>query len=268
MCIRDSVYLAQLANSGAKIRGVCAATRGDHGQSVAFAAAHHGIPVTIVVPVGNSPDKNRAMKAIGLELIVQGTDFDEAVVFAHQHAAQNGLHLLPSFDEALVCGVGSYALGLFRAVSSIDRVYVPVGLGSGACGVIAPRNALQLLTEVIGVVSANANIYQLSMKAGKPVETNSANTIADVLAVRNANAQALEMIASNVTRIISVSDNEVRAAMAYYFSDTQNVAEGAGSAGLAAVLQEREVNKGARIATVLTGSNVASSLFTEVFAQC
>jgi threonine dehydratase len=250
------------------VSGVCAATRGNHGQSVAFAASLHGLRATIIVPEGNSPDKNRAMKALGARLITAGADFDDSLIYAAELAKEEGLHLLPSFDPDLVNGVGTYGLELFEAVSGIDRIYVPIGLGSGVCGVIAARNALQLDTEVIGVVSSHANTYELSLRAGHPVGTSSAQTVADGLAVRNANATALDMMTGNLARIVAVSDAQIELAMGHYFTDTHNIAEGAGAAGLAAVIHEAELNRGAKVATVLTGGNVSAEIFAGVLAEC
>jgi threonine dehydratase len=259
------IYLGNLAKKEPGIEGVCAATRGNHGQSVAFAAARNGLKAVIVVPEGNNPDKNAAMKALGAELIVYGHDFDVAVAHAGEIAEQRALHLLPSFHMDLVTGVATYALEFFQGAPRLDRVYVPVGLGSGISGVIAAKNALQLDTEIIGVVSENANCYQLSFDAGKCISTNSADTIADGLAVRNPSQLALEVMLGEVERIVEVSDQQVFGAIACYFDDTHNVAEGAGAAGLAALLKEKKLNDGQRVGVICSGGNINRDLLKQAF---
>lgn len=257
------IYLGNLRMRDPDVRGVCAATRGNHGQSVAFAAARNGLNAVIVVPQGNSPDKNAAMVALGADLIIYGRDFDEAVEHATKIAEERGLHLLPSFHMDLVKGVATYALEFFRGTPQLDRIYVPVGLGSGIAGIIAARNALQLDTEIIGVVSENANGYQLSFEAGKCIGTNSADTIADGLAVRNPNQQALDVMLGEVKRIVDISDKQVLDAISCYFDDTHNLAEGAGAAGLAALLKEKEINQGQKVGVICSGGNINRDLLKQ-----
>ena len=249
------------------VEGVIAATRGNFGQSVAYAASRQDLASVVVVPEGNSPDKNRAMASLGAEVVTAGCDFDESIEMAKQLAAERGLHLMPSFHEDLMLGVGSYALELFEAVPDLDRVYVPIGLGSGICGTISARNALGLKTEIVGVVSENANAYQLSFKSGKVTSTNSANTLADGLAVRNPSADALELILANVSRIVTVSEKELLQAIQILFVDTHNVAEGAGAAATAAILKEQQINQGQRVASILSGGNIHKSLFTQALEE-
>lgn len=256
------IYVKALVEREPDLAGLCAATRGNHGQSVAFAAARYDLPATIVVPEGNSPDKNAAMKAYGAELITHGADFDESLAYCRELAQERGLHLVPSIDSGLIPGVATWAYELFSAVPDLDRIYVPVGLGSGICGVIAAKRALGLATEIIGVVSANANAYQLSFDAGAPVSTNSADTMADGLAVRNPSPDALDAIKSGVSRIQAVSEEEIQRAIGAYFSDTHNVAEGAGAAPLAALLQgDAEERAGKKIGLPLTGGNINRQVF-------
>ena len=255
------IYLGNLKQREPEVQGICAATRGNHGQSVAFAAAHNDLKAVIVVPEGNDPDKNAAMEALGAELVIHGCDFDESVERAAELAQERELHLLPSFHLDLVKGVATYALELFRAVPDLDRVYVPIGLGSGASGVICARNVLGLDTEIVGVVSENANAYQLSFAAGKCIGTNSADTIADGLAVRNPSQQALDMMLGQLERIVDVSEQEILDAIAHYFTDTHNVAEGAGAAGLAALLKEKEINQGKKVGVIFSGGNINKGLF-------
>lgn len=261
------VYMNRLAQREPGCPGIVTATRGNHGQSVALAASRVGLRAVVVVPEGNSEDKNRAMQALGCELIVHGRDFDAAVEYSKQIAAEQGLHAMPSFHADLVTGVASYGLEMLRAAPGIERVYVPIGLGSGICGVISARNALGLSLEIVGVVSTEADGYRQSLAQGHCVQTDTANTLADGMAVRSPNAEALAMMTGQVERIVSVSDDEVLSAMSAYFSDTHNVAEGAGAAALAALLQEREGNEGRRVGLVLTGGNVDAGLFQRALAS-
>lgn len=251
-----------LRRENPKLTGVASATRGNHGQSVAFAGRRHGIRSLIVVPHGNSKEKNAAMRAWGAELIEHGRDYDEAREHAHALAKAQGLYYIGPFDRHLVTGVGSYAMELFVAVADIDEVYVPVGCGSGICGVIAWRDALGLKTRVVGVVSENAACYALSFAAGKPVETKSAITFADGVAVRVPVPEALEAIRAGADRIVEVSDDEVKAAMRDFFRCTHNVAEGAGAAPLAALLKD-PARKGKRFAVILSGGNIDRELYLE-----
>lgn len=254
-------YLHNLAARDDSTPGVVAATRGNHGQSIALAAGRSGIPCAVVVPENNSRDKNRAMAAFGADLVVAGADFDEALGVAGELANERGWHLVPSFHEDLVKGVASYALELFQAAPGLERVYAPVGLGSGLCGIIYARNALGLETEIIGVVSSEADCYALSQEAGHSVSTASANTIADGLAVRTPNPQALAVMSGQVSRFVRVTDGEILLAMSLLFQDTHNVVEGAGAAALAAVMAEREENAGRDVAVIVSGANVDRELF-------
>ncbi len=258
------VYLAALGDDA--VSGVCAATRGNYGQSVAFAAAAHGVPAVVVVPEGNSPDKNRAMQALGAELIIAGQDFEESVGVVQELSRTRGLHLMPSFDEKLVAGVGTYGAELFRAVPDLERVYVPIGLGSGICGVAAARNALAPGVEIIGVVAEKADAYRRSFEAGELLTTLSADTLADGLAVRAPNPFALALIRENVSRIVTVSDEQVLPAMGWLFADTHNVAEGAGAAAVAAAFAERDINHQHCVGAVLTGGNVTAQVYARALA--
>jgi len=245
------------------VTGVIAATRGNHGQSVAFAASRVGLRSVIVVPRGNSREKNAAMRALGAELIEYGGDFQEAYEHSAKLAEAERLHLVRSFDSTLIAGVASYALELFGGVPDLDAVYVPIGMGSGICGVVAARNALDLRTEVIGVVAAQAPAYARSFAAGRPIAADVGQTIADGMACRVPDPEAIEVILAGVSRIVTVEEDEIRSAMRHLFSDTHSVAEGAGAAALAALLQERERMRDRRVAVVLSGGNVD----TEVYAQ-
>ena len=260
------VYMSRLRQREPQLEGVVTATRGNHGQSVAFAAAIHGLHPVVVVPSGNSADKNRAMRALGVELVEYGADFDEAVPHAQQLARDRGLHRMPSFHSDLVEGVSTYALELLRARPGLDRVYVPIGLGSGICGVIAARDALGLDTEIVGVVAAGADAYARSLDADEVVTTASADTLADGMAVRLPSDDAFAAMRVGLERIVTVTDSQILAAMGYYFADTHNVAEGAGAAPLAALLAERDLNSGAEVALVLSGGNVDAARLRELLA--
>ncbi len=258
------VYMDHLRRREPEVRGVIAATRGNHGQSVAFAAVRAGLRAVIVVPRGNSRSKNAAMRSLGAELVEHGGDFQEAYEFAVEMAEAQSLHLVRSFDSTLIAGVASYALELFEAVANLDAVYVPIGMGSGICGAIAVRNALGLKTEVIGVVAAGAPAYALSFAAGRPVETEAADTIADGLACRTPDAGAVRAILDGAARIVTVSDDQIRTAMRALFADTRNIAEGAGAAALAALLEERARMEGRRVALILSGGNVDGEVFDRI----
>ncbi|MEH6634837.1 MAG: threonine dehydratase [Halioglobus sp.] len=258
------VYINRLRQREPDIVGLVTATRGNHGQSVAFAASRHGMASVVVVPEGNNPDKNRAMQALGAELIVHGADFDEAVPFAQALAAERRLHRIPSFHMDLVSGVASYGLELFRSQPDLERVYVPIGLGSGICALVCARNALGLDTQIIGVVSSAADCYAKSLEEGVCISTESADTLADGMAVRVPSPEALDVMRGNVARVVRVDDDEVMAAMRFYFSDTHNVAEGAGAAPLAALLQEKALNTGSKVAVILSGGNVDAALYRQV----
>jgi threonine dehydratase len=235
---------------------VITATRGNHGQSLAFACARAGIACTVVVPFGNSAEKNAAMKAFGAELIEHGRDFDEARERAEAIAAERGYEYGKSFDRDLVLGVATYAYELFTAEPELDAVYVPIGLGSGICGTIAARDALASKARVIGVVSDRANTYRLSLDAGRAVPTNSALTFADGMAVRIPDAEALDIIRRGMERLIEVTDDEIAEAIRLLYVDTHTLAEGAGAAAFAALMQERERMRGKRAAVIVSGQNI------------
>ncbi|MCC6380659.1 MAG: threonine dehydratase [Burkholderiales bacterium] len=257
--------LAQLAQSPDRPAGVCSATRGNHGQSLAFASARHGLACTIVVPLGNSKSKNAAMRAYGADLVEHGRDFDEARVHAHALAREKGLAFVGPFEPPLVAGVATYALELFRAAEGLDRVYVPIGCGSGICGLIAVRDALGLATKIVGVVSTGANAYAQSFRAGRAIETSAANTMADGMAVRVPVPAALDMILRGAHDVVEVDDDSIQAAMRVLFDDTHQVAEGAGAASLAALLADRDRGR-ERCAVVLSGGNVDRDVYAKAIA--
>lgn len=261
------VYFTKLAQSDQILQGVISATRGNHGQSVGLAARRHGIRATIVVPHHNSSEKNAAMRALGVELIEYGQEFQEAREYASDLARKESLHMVPSFHPWLIAGVATSSLELLKAVPNIDLAYVPIGLGSGICGMLAARQALGLRTKIVGVVSAHAEAYAKSFAARKPVESPVSTKLADGMACSTTEPAALELILEGVERIVAVADEEIAAAMRMIFECTHNVSEGAGAAGLAAAMQEKDKIAGLRIATVLSGGNVDRNLFASVLAQ-
>ena len=261
------IYISRLLADRPNTTGVIAATRGNHGQSIAFAARANGIAAVIVVPEGNSVEKNAAMQALGAELVVHGHDFQAAFEFAVDLADERRLTLVPSFAADLVVGVSTYAMELMTAAPDLDTLYVPIGLGSGISGCIAAREALGLTTKIVGVVSENAPCYALSFAQGQPVSTNSADTFADGLACRVPVDESVALINRYAERVVTVSETEIAAAMRHYFTDTHNVAEGAGAAALAALLREREAAAGQTIGLVLSGGNVDRSVFQDVLAE-
>lgn len=261
------LYMEWLTRTQPELRGVIAATRGNHGQGVAMAARLHRVACVIVVPHGNSVEKNRAMIAQGAELVEHGQDFQESLEYARMLAGDRGFVMVDSFHERLVMGTATYALEFLQSSPLLARVYVPIGLGSSICGVSAARNALGLTTEIVGVVASGSPSYALSFRQRKVVEAPSRTAIADGLACRTPNRSAMEIIWENVARIIEVSDAEIEAAMRAIYQDTHNVAEGAAAAALAGALKERDVNRGMRIGIVLTGGNVDANVFARVLAE-
>jgi threonine dehydratase len=258
--------LAQLAAGEPDLPGIISATRGNHGQSLAWAARRHGVPCTIVVPLGNSADKNAAMRAFGATLVEHGRDFDEARLHAAAIATEQRLRFVGPFEPPLVAGVGTYALELLRAVPDLDTVYVPIGCGSGICGLISARDALGLATKIVGVVAARANAYALSFAAGRVVETATADTLADGMAVRIPVPAALEAILRGAARIVEVTEAEVEAAVRACFSDLHQVAEGAGAAPVAALLKEG-AQAGARAAVILSGGNIDRDVYVRILGD-
>ena len=252
---------------GEQNRGVITATRGNHGQSVALCARKYGTPATIVVPRGNSVEKNAAMRAFGARLVERGHDFQAAKEHAERLAVEEGLHMVPSFHHLLVTGVATGSLELFRAVPDLQSVYVPVGQGSGICGAAAVRNALGSKAEIVGVVSSLAPAYARSFSTKKMVEAEVTTKISDGMAVRTPDPQALEVIWREVDRIVEVTDEEVGAAMAAIFQCTHNCAEGAGAAGFAAILKERERLGGRKVAAILSGGNIDRPLFAATLSR-
>ncbi len=261
------VYFDALRRSGAEVRGVVAATRGNHGQSVGFAARRYGIPVAIVVPHGNSTGKNDAMRALGVELIEEGHDFQASLEAAERMARDRGWHSVPSFDTRLVQGVASYALELFRAVPDLDSLYVPIGLGSGICGTIAARDALGRSAKIVAVVAASAPAYARSLALGRLVSHDATTRIADGMACRTPVPDALDQIRRGIDRVVEVTDDQIEAAMRAIYDDTHNVAEGAAAAAVAALLSEPERIRGRTIGVVLSGGNVDRAVFARVLAE-
>jgi threonine dehydratase len=249
-------FFDRLIRERTGVKGVATATRGNHGQSVAFAGSRAGLPVVVVVPKGNSEAKNAAMRAFGAELIEHGSDFDEAKERATAIAAERGYEFVSPIHPDFVLGAATYAYELFTEFANLDAVYVPIGLGSGICGLIGTRDALGLKTRIIGVVAERANAYRLSFERGAVVETNSALTFADGVAVRVPDPIALEFICRGAERVIEVIEDEIAEAARILFSDTHTLAEGAGAAALAGLIKERDSLKGGRAGAIVTGQNI------------
>jgi threonine dehydratase len=260
------VYMDWLKRSQPGLKGVVAATRGNHGQGVGMAARLHGLKAVIVVPHGNSKEQNRAIAAHGVELIVHGNDFQASLEFAAELATERGFAMVESFHERLVMGTATYAKEFLEGAPTLERVYVPIGLGSSICGMSAARNALGLRTEIVGVVSKASPSYSLSFSRHAIVEAPAETKIADGLACRKPNPQAMEIIWKNVARIVEVTDVEIAAAMRALYEDTHNLVEGAGAAGVGAALAEKNLNSGKRIGIVVTGGNVDMDVYARVLA--
>jgi len=261
------VYFAHLSKSDEMVQGVISATRGNHGQSVGYGARRFGIPATVVVPHGNSVEKNDAMRALGVELIEHGDDFQAAREHAESLAGKRSLHMVPSFHPLLIAGVATYSLELLRAVRDVDIVYVPVGLGSGICGMLAARDALGVKTQVVGVVSSHAPAYAESFSAGRSIEAPVTTRLADGMACRTPEPAALDLIWKGVERIVQVTDDEVAAAMRMLFECTHNTSEGAGAAAVAAASKEKSLIAGRKVAVVLSGGNVDREVFASVLGS-
>ncbi|WP_434674238.1 threonine dehydratase [Pseudomonas sp. R1-15] len=257
-------FMHWLKREHPQAKGIVTATRGNHGQSLALSASASGLKALIVVPEGNSIEKNNAMRGFGGEVIEYGRDFDEAREEAARLAQAQELFLVPPFHTELVKGVATYALELFKAVPDLDTVYVPIGCGSGICAVIAARDALGLQTQVVGVVSTEATAAKMSFETGEICETASANTFADGLAVRRPIPEALAIYGAAAARIVAVSDQEIAEAMRVYYTDTHNLAEGAGAAALAGLIQERGLMEGKKVGVVLSGGNVDRAVYADV----
>jgi len=258
------VYVDALRHAERPPNGLVTATRGNHGQSVALGAARNGIPSVIVVPEGNSIEKNAAMRAFGAELVIAGRDFDESRAVAAEIQQERDYHLVPAFHCELVKGVATYAFELFMAVTNLDVVYVPIGMGSGICGLITVRDLLGLRTEIVGVVAENAPAFALSFEAGRPVPTESARTFADGMACRDPQAEPLEIIRKGAARVVRVSDDQIAEAIRIYYTDTHNLAEGAGAAPLAALLEEKGRYAGKRAGVILCGGNIDMPVYEQI----
>jgi threonine dehydratase len=254
-------YVDRLKRERPNTAGLISATTGNHGQSLAFAAGRYGVPVTIYVPYGNSVEKNRAMRAFGANLVEHGEDFQTAREEARRRASRDGLEFVPAFHPDIVPGVATYALELFSKTPDLDILYVPIGQGSGICGCILARDLLGLRTEIVGVQATEAPSYALSFAAGTVVTTETSNTLADGIATRVPDADALAIIRKGASHIVQVTDDEIAAAIRALWTDTHNLAEGAGAAALAAALQEKPKIRGKRVGLVLSGGNIDIDLF-------
>jgi threonine dehydratase len=196
--------------------------------------------------------------------VIAGKDFDQSRAVAARIEHERGYHLIPSFHRELVKGVATYAHELFAAWSDVDVVYVPIGMGSGICGLITVRDLLQLKTEIVGVVADNAPAFALSFEAGRAVPTATARTFADGMACRDPQAEPLEIISKGAARVVRISDDDIAEAIRVYYTDTHNLAEGAGAAPLAALINEKDQHAGKRIGVILSGGNIDMNVFRQV----
>jgi threonine dehydratase len=260
------VYMDELKRQQPEVRGVIAATTGNHGQSIAFAARLNGLRAVIVVPYGNNPEKNAAMRSLGAELVEHGSEFQEALEYSRELAVKEGLHAVPSFHPWLVRGVATYGLEMFRSVADLDAVFVPIGLGSGFCGIAAAREALGLKTKIIGVVSEHAAAYALSFQQRQFVEQPSTTRVAEGVACKTPNKEALEHVMRHAHEIVTVNDEEAITAMREIIQATHNIAEGAGALAYAALKKHRAVWQGKRVACVLTGGNASMAMIARALA--
>ena len=258
------VYAAELFKDSTGIKGLITATRGNHGQSVALAGHRFNVPVTIVVPHGNSSEKNTAMRGQGATVIEFGNDYQASREYAKKLAAEQNLHFVPGYHRDIVKGVASYWVELFSAVPDLDVAYVPIGMGSGICAACAVRNGMNVKTKIVGVCSEGAPAYALSFAAGKKIEAPVTTQIADGMACRIPDDEPLEIIRQHVDHIVLVSDDEIRRAMKIYFTDTHNAVEGAGAASLAAALKEKPVLKSKKVGLILSGGNVDHDVFARI----
>jgi threonine dehydratase len=257
-------FCRYLSQSTQIINGIISATRGNHGQSLAYAASVFGLRATIIVPFGNSPEKNAAIQALGAEVIEHGDDFQDAADFARQKAIEDDLVMVPPFHPELVRGVASYGVELFTAIENLDRVYVPVGMGSGICSLITARDALGLKTDIIGVVANGADAVRQSFYKGEICETKTAVTFADGVACRKPDPSAFDIINRGASDIVAVSDDDIKQAMRLLFSATHNVAEGAGAAALAAVIADKNRAIGKKSAIILSGANIDRDVYADI----
>src|SRR3954447_5756494 len=249
------VYVERLLASGRRGPGLVSATRGNHGQSIAYAGRAHGLPVTIVVPEGNSPDKNAAMVGFGATLVVHGQDFQEAREHAVALADERRLEMVPSFHADLVAGVATYAAELHEQAGALDVVYVPVGQGSGICAHLAVRDLLRVPTEVVGVVADRAPAHALSFEAGHAVSTETADTFIDGVATRVPDADAVDAMVRGASRFVRVSEEAAEEAMRVLWQSTHQMPEPSGALALAGLLADPGRSEGTTAAVVMTGGN-------------
>lgn len=257
------VFVDALMKSDNPPKGLISATIGNHGQSLAFAGKRANLPVTIVVPEGNNEDQNRAIQSHGANLVIHGHDFEAARQHSLVLQHELGYRAVAPFEQALVLGVATYALELFNHVKDLDTVYVPIGMGSGIAGLIQVRDLLGLNTKIIGVVAKGAPTFALSFAAGKIINTEHAQTIADGVKTRSPMQEAFDIIKRGCDHVVQVSDNEIAKAMLQYYQATHNLAEGAGAITLAALNQEKDQMIGKKVAIILTGGNIDYQRFTQ-----
>jgi len=262
--VRGGIHLLnQLMKANNKPKGIISATRGNNGQSLSYASKRAGLPLTIVVPECNNIDQNNAIQGFGADLVVHGKDFEAARKHSLILQQELGYQAIAPFEKSLIVGVASYAIELFSAIKDLDTVYVPIGMGSGICGLIKTRDLLNLKTKIVGVVAEGAPTFALSFAAGKVVNTDYANTIADGVATSAPIEEAFEIIKKGASRVITVNDLEIAKAMYQYYQTTHNLSEGAGAVPLAGLMKEKQQMKGKKVGLILSGGNIDFESFNK-----
>ncbi|MCG9132935.1 threonine dehydratase [Candidatus Poribacteria bacterium] len=249
-------------------KGVITATRGNHGQSIAYAAAQFGVKATVVVPHGNNPEKNSAMQAFGAELIEHGADFDEALVLCERLQAERGLYYVhPCMEPGLFHGVGTYSLEIFESLPNVDAIIVPIGGGSGSCGAITVAKAINPKVKVIGVQAENAPAIYRSWKEEVRVETDSCDTMADGIATRAPFLLPLSIIQDGIHDIVLLSESELEEGIRLALRWTHNLAEGAGASPIAAAHKLTDKLAGKNVVMVMSGGNLDTETLKKILAH-
>jgi threonine dehydratase len=255
--VRGGLNLVGAMSPEERSRGIVTASTGNHGQSIGLASRIHGVACTVFVPAGNNPEKNAAMRAYGATLEEGGRDFDEARERCEERAAATGARYVHSANEPLLlAGVGTYALELFEELPNVDVIFVPIGGGSGACGLITVRNALGSKAKIIGVSAANADAVYRSWKGPRRVVGDTANTFAEGLATRVTFDLTFGILKQYLDDFMVLTESELTDGVRLALRATHNLAEGAGAAAIAAAFKRREYLPGQRVACIMSGGNI------------
>lgn len=266
--VRGGLNLVAAMSPEERARGIVTASTGNHGQSIALASRIHGVKATVFVPAGNNPDKNAAIRAFGAVLEEGGTDFDEARERCERRAAETGARYVHSADEPLlIAGVGTYALEMFEDLPNVDTVFVPIGGGSGACGLITVRNALGAKARIIGVGAVNADAVYRSWKGPQRVVGASANTFAEGVATRVSFDLPFSIYKEHLDDFVLLSEQELADGVRMALRATHNLTEGAGSASLAAAYKLRDSLAGQRVVCIMSGGNLEMAKLKRILAS-